>query len=206
MKLTSKDAKKLVEQDRGKSQDRRINHCLCVGDTAGRIATALKEKGYDIDVDKTMALGYIHDIGYRFEKKYVDVFFHAIEGYKYLKSLGYDEEYAGICIKHSFLNHDIDCLAGDGDETDKTNKHYDFVKNYIQSEYSLSEKVINLCDLMCTDKVTTMEKRIIDILIRHGAYKNTQYHLIESFKLKQYFDDLLGFNLYTLFPEIIQNL
>ena len=30
-----------------------IDHCICVGDTAGRIAQALKEKGYDVDVDKT---------------------------------------------------------------------------------------------------------------------------------------------------------
>ena len=32
---------------------------------------------------------------------------HAIKGYEYIKSLGYDEVYAGICIKHSFLNNDI---------------------------------------------------------------------------------------------------
>ena len=34
-----------------------------MGDIAGKIAEALKEKGYNVDVDKTITLGYVHDIG-----------------------------------------------------------------------------------------------------------------------------------------------
>lgn len=34
----------------------------------------------------------------------------------------------GICIKHSFLNNDIDCLSNDCDETNRNNPNYDFVK------------------------------------------------------------------------------
>ena len=47
---------------------------------------------------------------------------------------------------------------------------------------------------------------MIDLLLRHGVYKNTHYHLIETLKLKKYFDDLLGYNLYDLFPEMKENL
>ena len=90
---------------------------------------------------------------------------NAINGYNYIKSLGYDEEYAGICIKHSFLNYDIDCISNDRDETDKSNSHYNFVKEYIKNKYSLEEKIINLCDLMCTTKILTVEKRMIDLLL-----------------------------------------
>ena len=43
---------------------------------------------------------------------------------------------------------------------------------------------------------------MIDIIIRRGAYSNTQYHIKETYKLKEYFDNLLGYNLYDLFPEI----
>ena len=92
-----------------------------------------------------------------------------INGYNYIKSLGYDEEYAGICIKHSFFNNDIDCISNDRDETDKSNSHYNFVKEYIKkyikNKYSLEEKIINLCDLMCTTKILTVEKRMIDLLL-----------------------------------------
>ena len=64
MKLTSEEARNLLEKDRNNVKDDRwIEHCICVGDTAGRIAQALKEKGYDVDIDKTITLGYLHDIG-----------------------------------------------------------------------------------------------------------------------------------------------
>ena len=78
-----------------------------------------------------------------------------------------------------------------------------FIKEH---EYTIYEKIINLCDLMCTSKVLTLDKRLIEIMIRRGAYPNSQYHIKEAYKLKEYFDNLLGFNLYDLFPEIKNNL
>lgn len=206
MKLTSIEARKLLEMERAKVKDDRwIEHCICVGDSAGRIAKALDKKGINVDVDKTITLGYIHDMGKKFNE-HGGVFPHAINGYNYIKSLGYDEEYAGICIKHSFLNNDIDCISNDRDETDKSNSNYNFVKEYIKNKYSLEEKIINLCDLMCTTKTLTVEKRMIDLLLRHGIFAKTYYHIEETMKLKEYFDNLLGYNLYNLFSEIKENL
>lgn len=43
-------------------------------------------------------------------------------------------------------------------------------------------------------------------MIRRGAYSNTQHHVKETNKLKEYFDNLLGYNLYNLFSEIKDNL
>ncbi len=80
------------------------------------------------------------------------------------------------------------------------------IKKYISNEYSLEEKIINLCDLMCTTKTLTVDKRMIDLLLRHGIFAKTYYHIEETVKLKKYFDDLLGYNLYDLFPEIKNNL
>ena len=76
----------------------------------------------------------------------------------------------------------------------------------ILKEYTIYEKIINLCDLMCTTKLQSLEQRLIDLLLRHGVYKNTHYHLIEVYKLKENLDNLLGYNLYNLFPEIKENL
>ena len=65
MKLTSKEAKELLEDIRRRIDNVYfINHSICVGNTAGVIAKALSEKGYDVDVDKAIALGYVHDIEY----------------------------------------------------------------------------------------------------------------------------------------------
>ena len=189
MKLSSIEALNILENAKGKTEyDNWIYHSICVGKAAKTIASALS-----LDIEKAEVLGYIHDIG-KIEGRNVS---HTISGYKYLKELGYDDEYCNICLTHSYLNNDCNCTAGGIPEniTFRT----EFIKNH---EYSVYEKIINLCDLMCTNVVNTVDKRLIDIIIRRGAYSNTQYHVIETYKLKKYFDDLLGYNLYDLFPEI----
>lgn len=193
MKLTLEKAKELLEEARKKSTDDRwINHSICVGDTAGKIAEKL-----NLDVNYAKTLGYIHDIG----RGIGDSKDHVMNGYYYLKELGYDDEYANICLTHSYLNNDIYCTAG-GIPTDIPFRT-EFIKNH---EYTIYEKIINLCDLMCTDTIMTVDKRLIDLIIRKGAHENTQYHIKETYKLKQYIDEQLGFNLYDLFPSIKENL
>lgn len=202
MKLNIKEAINLLEMERKNSKDDRwIGHCICVGDSAGRIAKALQDKGIDIDVDKTITLGYIHDIGKYNGKSHG----HVMRGYEYLKERGYDDEYCNICLTHSYLNNDIVCTAGGVPNPNDNPFLTDFIKNH---EYTIEEKLINLCDLMCPqgNEVFTIDKRLIDIMIRRGAYSNTQYHIKETYKLKEYFDSLLGYNLYDLFPEIKDNL
>ena len=203
MELNSKKAFILLDDCKKMTRsDDWIIHSICVGNTARVIAKEL-----NLNEDYIETLGYIHDIGKKFGwNSYEGVIPHAINGYNYLKSLGYNDKYAGICIKHSFLNNDINCLANDRDYTDSTNENYNFIKEYIAKEYTIYEKIINLCDLMCTTKLQTLEKRMVDLLLRHGVYKNTHYHLIEAMKLKKYFDNLLGYNLYDLFPQIKDNL
>lgn len=202
MKLTSKQAREIIEKERKNTEaDRWIEHCICVGNTAGKIASALNEKGQNIDVDKTIALGYLHDIG----KYNGESHGHTIRGYNYLKDKGYDNEYCNICLTHSYLNNDMICTAGALPDINKYPELAEFIKNH---NYTMEEKIINLCDLMCPqgNKIFTIDKRLIDIIIRKGAYSNTQYHIKETYKLKEYFDKLLGYNLYDLFPEIKENL
>ena len=55
MKLTSEEARRILEKARLEVKDDKwIDHCICVGNTAGKIAKALNEKGYNVDVDKTI--------------------------------------------------------------------------------------------------------------------------------------------------------
>lgn len=201
MKLASNEARTIIENYRGKTEsDRWIEHCIRVGDTVGKIAKALTEKGYNVDVDKAITLGYVHDIG----KYSIKPQIHEIKGYELLKEKGFDEEYCNVCLTHSFLNNDIICTAGGVLELNKNSFLTDFIKNH---EYTIEEKIVNLCDLMCTSiGVFTVDKRLIELMIRKGAHSNTQYHIKETYKLKEYFDRLLGYNLYDLFPEIKDNL
>ncbi len=193
MILTRENAMKILEDAERTTTDLGwIKHSRCVARAAGVIAKAL-----ELDIDKAMALGYIHDIG----KREGDFKNHVMNGYNYLKELGFDEDYCNICLTHSYLNNDYMCTAG-GIPSDISFRT-EFIKNH---EYTIYEKIINLCDLMCTSIVNTVDKRLIDIIIRRGAHENTQYHVKETYKLKAYFDELLGYNLYDLFPEIKENL
>lgn len=202
MKLNSLEARNLLEAERQKAKDDRwIEHSICVGNSAGVIAQALLDKGVNVDVDKAIALGYLHDIG----KYNGESHGHVMRGYEYLKEKGYDDEYCNICLTHSYLNNDMICTAGGVPKKEDNPFLYNFIKEH---EYTIEEKLVNLCDLMCPQggKIYTIDKRLIDIMIRRGAYSNTQYHIKETYKLKEYFDKLLGYNLYDLFPEIKDNL
>ena len=187
MKLTSEKALEMIENFRNKIENMRwIDHCICVGNSAGKIAESL-----GIDADKAKTLGYIHDIGKGIGERKE----HVMNGYKYIKNLGYDDEYANICLTHSYLNNDINCTAG-GFPKDIPFRT-EFVKTH---EYTIYEKIINLCDLMCTNVNMTLEKRLVDIMLRKGVHENTVYHIKEAQKLKKEFDEMLGFNVYNLFP------
>lgn len=189
MKLTSKKALEMLNDAKGKTiTDLWITHSICVGNTASIIA---KELNLDVDYAKT--LGYIHDYG----KAVGDFSKHDINGFNYLKDLGYDEEYYSICLTHGYLNNDFMCAAGGIPED------IPFRTEYIKThKCSIYEKLICLCDLMCMQEMIGIDKRLIDVIIRYGAYSNTQYHVKETYKLKEYFDNLLGYNLYKLFPDI----
>ena len=125
MKISSSDALKLLNSARGKTpHDGWIDHCICVGNTASKIAECLNKLNYDLDTDKVKTLGYIHDIG-----KMVGEFKnHVMNGYEYMKKEGYDEEYYNICLTHSYLNNDVLCTAG-GIPTDIPFRT-EFIKNH----------------------------------------------------------------------------
>ena len=189
MKLTSDGALDLLKEAEQTTSDLGwIRHSKCVGETAGIIAKKL-----GLDIDKAITLGYIHDIG----KRTGEFKGHVMNGYNYLKKLGYDDEYCNICLTHSYLNNDYLCTAGG--IPDNIPFRTDFIKNH---EYTIYEKIINLCDLMCTNKRMILEQRIIEIMLRRGCHENTIYHITEAQKLKKEIDNLLGCSVYLLFDDI----
>ena len=58
---------------------------------------------------------------------------------------------------------------------------------------------------MCKETNMTMEKRLIDLIERYGVHYNTVYHVTEAQKLKKEFDGMLGYNVYKLFPNVLDN-
>lgn len=192
----------LLEQSRAANPERNtgwVMHTICVGNAAGQIARVLKETGENYDVEKVIVLGYLHDIG----KMVGSSADHPINGYNYLQGLGYDAEYCNISLVHHFINNDEKCVFSTIPDPVHDHKMIDFVRRH---HFTPEEKLIALCDAMCLTSVMTLEKRIIDVLSRHGTNTHTQDRIIETFELKRDIDQKLGYNLYDLFPEIKENL
>ena len=157
MKLTSKKAYELLLEAKEMYDGPFFTHSIKVGEAAARISEKL-----NLDVDKAKAMGYIHDIGKRYGEPLIN---HPIQGYEFMKELGYDKEYVDICLTHSYLNNDITCTAALLETPDSY--MYEFKKDFIENhKYTMYDKIINLCDLMCTSQFATLEERLINIMIR----------------------------------------
>ncbi len=185
-------------------------HSLAVGDTAGKIAAALNREYaessgplfpevFPLDVEKIVKMGYLHDVG-----KIMDpAWRHPVNGYHYLKDHGYPEEYYNVCMVHHFINNDPNCTFSTIPDPVIDKEMVDFLKTH---QFTFEEKLIALCDAMCITEVTTLDKRITDVLVRHGTNPHTGERIRITKALKQDIDHLLGYNLYELFPEIKENL
>lgn len=209
MKLTLNKAKKLVQNNPdGQMILPKIKHCLEIG----RIARKIAEK-CGLDGEKAEILGIVHDIGSIWNEGYQ----HPYVGYKYLKVLGYDDEYANVCLTHSFIHGDPNCTA-DGLLVEcgkvKQNKiipweneeDSNFVLNFLKThKYTEIEDIINLCDLMVTDKVIGLDKRLFELIAKKGTFCTTQNHINVAHELQAQIEQKMGCTILELFPEIIEN-
>ncbi len=210
MKLTVEEAERLInEGPNGQTMpDFKIRHCYVVANAARKIAEKC-----GLDGEKAYILGLVHDIGCHMQVGKQ----HPFSGYLYLKQLGYDEE-ANICLTHSFLNGDPNCTA-DGPivengvvkensifpwEDEKASKFVlEFLKNH---QYTPYEKIINLCDLMCTDKMIGLESRMSELIERKGVFYTTMNHCQKAKALKDGIEKKMGCTIADLFPEIEENI
>lgn len=198
MNITKAAALEILERERKVNPDRAwLQHSMCVGEAAERIATSLKCRDVAIDPERAAALGFLHDIGKCQHNGFVD---HMWSGYNYLKNLGYDDEVANICLTHSFMDDDNPiCTIGTQIDQIENAELVEFLFNY---SLSLEERLVALCDAMCTETFLTVEQRLVDVVSRHGTNPGTQQAFLAAMRLKHEFDELLGDNIYTLFPEI----
>ena len=73
-----------------------VEHCLAVSDYAYELALAIKNNGYDVDVELVKLGGLLHDIG-RSKTHGIE---HGIVGAEILRELGFDERLALIAERH----------------------------------------------------------------------------------------------------------
>ncbi|ACV24845.1 TIGR00295 family protein [Methanocaldococcus fervens] len=73
-----------------------VEHCLAVSEYAYELALAIKNNGYDVDVELVKLGGLLHDIG-RSKTHGIE---HGVVGAEILRKLGFDEKLALIAERH----------------------------------------------------------------------------------------------------------
>lgn len=171
-------------------------HSLHVGKAAELIAKEDKE----LDGNIAFALGLLHDIGRRYG---VTSMRHSIDGYKFAIERGYNL-LGRICITHSFPYKNIDAVFG---KWDCSNEEYKFVKDYLDNiDFSVYDKLIQLCDALALPTgYCLMEKRMLDVAIRHGVNEYTIEKWKATFEIQKYFEERIGKSIYKILPDVVEN-
>lgn len=222
MKCDSKDIQQFLESAKQNQIDYGwAKHSQAVGDAAFTIAAALKQTGVEIDPEQVRLMGYVHDIG-KLNGNF-NFLGHLLGGYAYLKRQNFPEPYCTVPLTHSFIKNDpyftlsgsvfepeflpsaeyLESLSDIIPEPDKQLFLINYVKNH---DFTLAEKIVSLCDLMCFYDLLTLEQRMINIISRHGTWQNTQKFVNAALALKTDIDAQLGHSLYDLFPELKEHL
>ena len=166
-------------------------HSLGVGHAAQVIARAA-----DMDDEKAYLMGLLHDIG-RYEG--VRGLHHAVAGYALLMDRGWPEG-ARVCVTHSFVTGNIDHFGGGA--LDVSEAEMALVLRILDTPFDDYDRLIQLCDaLTWGEGVCLMEKRMVDVVLRHSAFPGMAEKWRKWFDLKAYFEAKIGGSLYDLFPE-----
>ncbi|MDE7044006.1 MAG: HD domain-containing protein [Acetatifactor sp.] len=171
-------------------------HSISVATNARLIA----DKVSGMDSDKAYILGLLHDIGRRAGKKAI---LHIFDGYDYMMSID-QPEIARICLTHSFPVNNSNIYFG---KYDCTAAQKSFLDQYIEeADYGDYDKLIQLCDaISLPDGACIMEKRLVDVALRHGLPEFTLIKWKAFMELKKYFDVRCGCNIYSLLPNVLEN-
>ena len=172
-----------------------VDHCKYTGEAARNIAEAA-----GLDKEKAYVLGTLHDIGRRVG--FVGIR-HIVEGYKYAMEKGWDEV-ARISMTHSFATN---IPAINPSMMDLTKEEYEFTKSYLASiEFDDYDLLMHLCDNIALHSgYVLMEKRMLDISMRHGVHEGTVKRWEELFKIKSYFEEKMGRSIYSVLPGVVEN-
>lgn len=167
---------------------------------AGKAAQLIAKEDKDLDENIALVLGMLHDIGRRYG---VTSMRHSIDGYKFATEKGYNL-WARICITHSFPYKNIDAVFG---KWDCSNEEYKFVKEYLDNiEFSAYDKLIQLCDALALPTgYCLMEKRMLDVAMRHGVNEYTIAKWKATFEIQKYFEERIGKSIYSVLPNVVEN-
>lgn len=182
-------AEKLIAEAKELNDGAWISHSYNVAHLAEKIASKA-----NMDSEKAYIIGLLHDIGRRNGTMQAR---HALEGFNYLTSIGF-EDGARICMTHTFQYKDTDAIY---DTWDCSADEKQFIKNYLDNvTYDDYDKLIQLCDaLSLVNGYCYAEKKMVNSVLKFGFKDTTANKWKSILELKDYFDDMIYGDVYSLF-------
>lgn len=164
-----------------------------------RAAEAIAKRA-GMDSERAWVFGLLHDIG-RFEG--VRGMHHIVAGYNLLMERG-EPEVARICMTHSFPSGDPMSYIGKRDVSDE---EWAFITDYMAGcEMDDCDRLLQLCDaLALPEGICLIEKRLVDVAIRHGVTEYAQEKWRATLRIQKYFEEKMGCGVYSLFEDVIVN-
>ncbi|MGM9551290.1 MAG: HD domain-containing protein [Clostridia bacterium] len=192
---TVETALKELEKGYEINPTRWVDHARYTGEAARNIAASA-----GLDIEKAYVLGLLHDIGRRFGFSGIR---HIVDGYNYAMEKGWDSV-ARISMTHSFAKN---VPTINPSMMDLTKEEYEFTKNYLSSiQYDDYDILMHLCDNVALHSgYVLMEKRMVDISMRHGVHEGTVKRWESLFEIKNYFEKKMGHSIYSVLPGVVEN-
>jgi hypothetical protein len=190
------DAKLILEDGGRLNPGPWTKHSMYVGRAAELIAQSCS----DLNPGLAYVSGLLHDIGRRFG---VTSMRHSIDGYNFLSQMGYHLP-ARICLTHSFPYKNSKAVFGKWDCSDE---EFKFVDQYLNKiEFDDYDRLIQLCDALALPTgFCLIEKRMIDVALRHGLNEYIVQKWKETFQIQKYFEEYMGKSLYSVLPGVVEN-
>ncbi|MEF2562621.1 MAG: HD domain-containing protein [Negativibacillus sp.] len=194
--LTIQQANEQLQTAYQKNPGPWVEHSRSVAENARRIA----EHTNCLDPDTAYTMGLLHDIG---RAAGVSGIRHIFDGYDRMNALG-QPTIARICLTHSFPLKNIHAFQG---SFDCSEQQLAFLQRFLDScSYDNYDRLIQLCDaLSLPSGACILEKRLVDVALRHGVNDLSLEKWRAFLQLKQHFDRLCRCNLYTLLPNVLEN-
>ena len=90
---------------------------------------------------------------------------------------------------------------------DCSDEEYKDVKDYLDNiQMSTYDKLIQLCDALALPTgYCLMEKRMLDVAMRHGVNEYTVEKWKATFEIQKYFEERIGKSIYSILPKVVEN-
>lgn len=163
-------------------------------------AKSIAKKCENLDANTANTLGLLHDIGRRVGVSHIK---HIFAGHYFLSELGYPFA-AQIALTHSFPVKEVTSYFG---KRDCSPKDLRFLRSYLRKiQYTPYDELIQLCDALALPTgLCILEKRMIDVFLRHGPTKFMREKWLKTFALKDKFEKLMGVSIYEVLPGVRKN-